>query len=177
MAPSTPRPFRPPEPTAVIDWLTLYVEPDGSLSGSVKAVRRAVWYGLRISIPATGSHHSSAGDHEDAIERQRGEVEPADAGDEEDGDDRRRVDERRPEVRLHEHEEDGHEREPDRLQHDLRVVDRPRPVGEEAGQEEHEEQLAELGRLELEEAEVDPPLRAARVTAREDEEHQEQGPT
>ena len=48
----------------------------------------------------------------------------------------------------------------------------PRAVGEEAGQREHEEELPELGGLELERADLDPPLRAARrVGEREDEQH------
>jgi len=32
-----------PPPTAVLDWVTLYVRPPGSLSGFVNPVRRAVW--------------------------------------------------------------------------------------------------------------------------------------
>ena len=49
--------------------------------------------------------------------------------------------------------------------------DRARPVGEEAGHDEHEEHLAELRRLEGEEADVDPPMRAARRRARREHEH------
>ena len=46
------------------------------------------------------------------------------------------------------------------------------PIGEEAGQREHEEQLPELGGLELERADLDPPFRAAsRIGEREDQQH------
>ena len=52
-------------------------------------------------------------------------------------------------------------------------VDPPGAVDEEAGDREHEEHLAELGRLELDDAEVDPALRAAdRLRGDEDDEHQ-----
>ena len=55
----------------------------------------------------------------------------------------------------------------------LGLAEPARPVGEEAGEREHEEQLAELGRLELEGADLDPALRAARrLGEREDEQHQ-----
>ncbi len=54
-------------------------------------------------------------------------------------------------------------------------MDPPRAVSEEARDCEHEEQLAELGGLELETAQLDPALRAARRVAEwEDEQHQEQ---
>ena len=48
-------PSIPPAPTAVIDWLRLYVRPAGSASGFVNPVSRAVWYGLSTSIPADGA--------------------------------------------------------------------------------------------------------------------------
>ena len=55
-----------------------------------------------------------------------------------------------------------------------RGVEAARAVCEEAGQREDEEELAELGGLELERPEVDPPLRAARLLReQEDEDHQD----
>ena len=100
------------------------------------------------------------------------EMAPADPGDEEAGDERGAVDERRAEVGLLEDERDRDRREPDRLQHHARLVHPADPVGEEARQREHEQQLPELGRLELERPDLDPALRAARgVGEREDEQH------
>src|SRR5205823_1633139 len=79
----------------------------------------------------------------------------------EDRGERGAVDERRPEVGLHEDEEDRDERETEREERRPRLADPPRALGEEAGQREDEEQLPELGGLEAEEAEVDPALRAS----------------
>ena len=107
----------------------------------------------------------------DDADQQR-EVAPADPRDEEARDERGAVDERRAEVGLLEDERDRDRREPERLQHDARVVQPPDAVGEEAREREHEQQLPELGRLELERPDLDPALRAARgVGEREDEQH------
>ena len=86
-----------------------------------------------------------------------------DAGDEQHRRERGRVDERRADVRLDEDEQRSaraRARSPASTRPQL--ADPPRAVGEEAGEGEHEQQLPELGRLELEEADVDPALRAAR---------------
>src|SRR2546421_10338305 len=70
-----------------------------------------------------------------------------------------------------EDEEDRHGREPDRLERRPRGGDPARPIGEEAREGENEEELAELGGLEAEEADVDPPLRPARERRGEEDEH------
>ena len=66
--------------------------------------------------------------------------------------------------------------EPEDLQRRPDLVQPPRALGEEAGEREHEEELPELGRLEREEAEVDPARRAARrVAGDEDDRDQPDG--
>src|SRR3954449_13207678 len=57
LAPATPRPSMPPEPTAVIDWLTLYVVPLGSTSGFTNPISLSFWYVSRTSTPAAGRNH------------------------------------------------------------------------------------------------------------------------
>ena len=174
MAPSTPRPSSPPEPIAVTDCVTLYVVPDGSRSGFVKPMSRSFWYGSSTSTPTSGSSDEHRQHRERRRRAEHEQVPPADAGDEEAGRDRGRVDERRAEVGLHEDEQDRHDREADGAEHDAQVAHAPAAVGEEAGEREDEEQLAELGRLELEEADVDPAPRAARLLReREHEQHQD----
>ena len=102
---------------------------------------------------------------------------PAHTGDEEHGGQRAGVDERRADVRLDEDERNRHEAVAERRQHGFRRGDRASPVGEEAGQREHEQHLAELGRLECEEADVDPTVRAARGGAGgEHEQHDPERP-
>ena len=73
---------------------------------------------------------------------------------------------RRSDVGLDEDEQDRNRREPDHLQHRPALPDPPRAVGEEPCQGQDEEQLPELGRLEAEEAEVEPALRMVRDAAR-----------
>ena len=66
----------------------------------------------------------------------------------------------------------GTSAEPDRRQRRRAAVDRASgAVGEEPGEREHEQHLPELGRLEREEADVDPALRAARGGAGREHEH------
>src|SRR5205823_4773511 len=74
-------------------------------------------------------------------------------------------------VGLDEDEKNRPRREADRGEHRLAVADSLRPVGEHAGEEEYEEQLPELRGLELEEAEIEPELRAARDRAGEQDDH------
>ena len=102
---------------------------------------------------------------------------PAHARDEEGSREHGAVDERRPDVRLHEDEEHRPGREQDRAERDREPADLLRAVGEVPGEEERDQHLAELGRLEAEEAEIDPAPRAARHRARGEDEghHREQG--
>ena len=81
--------------------------------------------------------------------------------------------ERAAEVRLQEHEEDGHQTEPDGCSRRARLLQALAAFGQEARECEHEEHLAELGRLEPEEAEVEPALRAPDRTREEDDRDQE----
>ena len=66
-----------------------------------------------------------------------------------------------------EHDRDGAESE--RSQGRTRVGRSTRALGDEAGDRKNKEELSELGRLEREEADVDPPRRATRGSA--DDEH------
>ena len=81
---------------------------------------------------------------------------PADAGHEEAGAERGEVDEPAAEVRLEEDEQHRRYRKRDREQRRPHVLDAPDPVGEEGGDEEDEQELPELRRLEAEERDVDP---------------------
>ena len=100
------------------------------------------------------------------------EVEPADTGEEQHGREGGPVHERRAEIRLEEDERYGPEPEPDRGEHRPDSRHPAAALDEEPRDREHEERLAEFGRLELEGAEVDPPLRAAHGLGEdEDEEH------
>ncbi len=116
---------------------------------------------------------------EDARERtgaERGEVDPARPRDEQHRRQRDRVDHRRPDVRLEEDEQHGTGREADRFQHGPALPDPPRAVGEEAGEEEDEQELPELRRLEAEEAQIEPALRVARDRAgHQHEQHHAEG--
>ena len=97
---------------------------------------------------------------------------PAHARDEERRREHGAEDERGADVRLHEHEQDGTGGEQDRPQRHREAPDLLRTVGEVAREEERDQHLAELGRLEAEEAEIDPAPRAARHRAGgEDEGH------
>ena len=114
-------------------------------------------------------HVVRAGHREDP---QPGEVRPARAGREEHRAQRRAVDERRPQVGLHEDEQHRPGGEHDRGDDGAQLVDSPAALGEEAGQGEHDEHLAELGRLEAERAEVEPAPRVPRHPAgQEHEQH------
>src|SRR5262249_57059650 len=100
---------------------------------------------------------------------------PAYAGSEEDRGECGCVAHRRPDVRLHEYEEDRNAREPDRLHHRARVVELPRAFSEKAREGDDEEHLPELRRLEAEEAEVEPSLRPADRALREDDRDRKHG--
>src|SRR3954452_3837762 len=78
------------------------------------------------------------------------EVRPPHAGDEQDRRERGDIDHRRPDVRLDEDEKGGDGGEPDRAERRPPVGEPLRPLREEAGEREDEEDLAELGRLEPE---------------------------
>ena len=102
-------------------------------------VRRAVWYGFSTWTPAEGRAQRTLVTSTTVVDAENGEVEPADAGEEQHGRERGRVDERRAEIRLEEDEREGHEPEPDRGQH------RPQPrhpaatLDEEPRDREHED--------------------------------------
>jgi hypothetical protein len=71
-----------------------------------------------------------------------------------------RCSQRRADVRLQEDEQGRHHREPDRRRDRAHLADPLDAVREERGQEDDEQELGELGRLEAVEAEVEPALRA-----------------
>ena len=99
-------------------------------------------------------------------------MEPAHPREEQHGRHRGAVDECRAEVGLQEHEPHRDEAEPDGRQDGAELADAASALDQETGDREHEEQLSELGRLQLERAEIDPALRAAhRFGEDEDEEH------
>ena len=70
---------------------------------------------------------------------ERGHVRPRRSGDEEDGADGRAVDERGAEVGLQEDQEDRDRAEPERRQRRADLVQSTRPLGEEAGERQHEQ--------------------------------------
>ena len=117
-------------------------------------------------------HHQGQGDRRGAEDRH---VQPTHARDEQDCGERGAVHHRGADIRLDEHEQDRDGTESDRLDHSARLADAPRPVGEKAGEEEDEEQLPELRRLEAEEADVEPALRVARDGSRQEHEHHHPG--
>ena len=80
----------------------------------------------------------------DCCGAERGHVRPRRSGDEEDGADGRAVHERGAEVRLQEDEEDGNRSEPERRQRRADLVQSTRPLGEKAGERQHEQDLPEL---------------------------------
>ena len=103
-------------------------------------------------------------------------MEPAHAGEEQHRGERRAVDERGAEVGLEEDEGQRHETEAEGGQDRAEPRDPAAALDEEAGDREHEERLAELGGLELERPDVDPPLRAAHgLREHEDEQHEPDG--
>ncbi len=145
--------------------------PLGSAFGS--SVRRAAWYGLSTWTPAAGSSHRTAAMAKTPAASSTSELPPADSDEEQHGEQRRRVDECGAEVRLEEHEEDRRRPEADHREIVFQRVARPDPPDHEPGDRKHEEHLAELGRLELDDPEVDPALRAADLLGEdEDDDHQ-----
>ena len=109
------------------------------------------------------------GDHDRHEGAEHGELPPRRPRHEQHRGERSRVHERRAEVRLREHEQDRDEAEPDRAQRRRRVGRVACAFRHEAGDREDEQELPELRGLEREEADVDPPRRAARGAA--DDEH------
>src|SRR5439155_26263158 len=98
---------------------------------------------------------------DDGYAEEQRQMQPPRPRDEEDRAERKQIHERRPEVRLEEDQSDRHSGEADSREHRPQLAHAPSPVGEEGREEEDEEQLSELGRLEAEEREVDPALRPA----------------
>ena len=43
-------PVSPPEPTAILDWIIWYPEPNGSFSGFIKVNILSFWYGFKKEI-------------------------------------------------------------------------------------------------------------------------------
>ena len=119
-------------------------------------VSRFSWYGSSSSTPTRGSSTSTLTANVRPDEEQRDHVRPAHARDEEAREEGGDVDERGAEVGLPEDEHDRDDAEHDRLQHDAGLLEPSHAIDEEAGEGEDEEELAELGRLELERPEVDP---------------------
>ena len=115
--------------------------------------------------PPQEREHDQEGDRRD-----RREVEPANAGGEHHGCERRGVHEGGADVRLEEHERDRARGHSHRGNRHAELADPLRAVDEEAGEEQREENLPELGGLEAEEAEVDPAARPARRGARNEHE-------
>ena len=112
----------------------------------------------------------------EADREQQRDLRPASPGDEQRRAEDPRVDDRRAEVRLQEDEQHRHRGEADRRKGRLPLVDPLAPVGEERGQEEHEQELPELGRLEAEGPDVDPAPRVADARAEQgrQDEHRDQ---
>ena len=125
---------------------------------------------LQHRDPGRRQHPQDGRRAEDRAEPDQGDLRPRRPGDEEDRGERGAVDERGSEVGLDEHEQDRDEGEAEGCEGRLPVAHLPRPVGEEAGQREDEEELPELGGLEAEEAQIDPALRPARQRGGEDDE-------
>ena len=100
----TPRPVSPPEPTAVIDWLRLYVIPLGIRVRVQREACRLVR--LEHLHPGGGKQPQDRRDRDHTDGEQRQQLAPAETDEEEHGEQRSRVHERRSEVRLHEHEQD-----------------------------------------------------------------------
>src|SRR5207253_903208 len=88
------------------------------------------------------------------------EMQPARACDEQDRCERGRVDHGRPDIRLEEDEPNGDAGEPDHLSDRARLAELSRSLREKAREREDEQHLAELRRLEPEEAEIEPSSRA-----------------
>ncbi len=88
-------------------------------------------------------------------------MEPPRPRDEERGREDGGVHEGRAEVGLDEDEKGRQSNEADRGHGRLPLADRPGAVGQESGDDEDDEDLRDLGRLELEEADVDPAVRPA----------------
>ena len=95
----------------MIDWSRLYVIPPGSALGIEREPRGLVR--LEHLHAGRGEQPEHGDDREHADGEQDGELPPAQADEEQHREERRRVDERRAEVGLHEHEEDRHRTEPD----------------------------------------------------------------
>ena len=155
----------------MIDWLRLYVSPLGSRLRIERESRRLVrleHLHARLRQEPENRENPDRGEGQ-----QHQELLPADADEEENGEERSAVDERRPEVGLEEDEQDGNGSQPDRRQHRPPAVHPTALLHEEACDREDEQDLAELGGLELDESEVDPALGAANgLGDEEDEEHQ-----
>ncbi len=90
---------------------------------------------------------------------------PRRAGDDEDRHGCREIDERRPEVRLDQDEQGRDRSEDEYAQRRPPLPDRALPLGDETGDRDDDKELAELGRLEGEEAEADHARRAVHRVA------------
>ena len=104
------------------------------------------------------------------------ELPPRNACEEEDGGGGAPVEERAPEVRLLEDEHHRNRGQTDDGPRDAPLADPPAAVGDEPREEEDEQDLAELGRLEVEGAERDPALGPAHaLRERKDEQEEDDG--
>ena len=137
---------------------------------------RAVWYGFRTWTPAGREEPEHGGDRERRDQAQHEQLSPADTNEEEDREQRHPVHEGRPEVGL---EEDEHDRTAPRPSADRIVrhrVTRPARSTRKPAMASTNSTLPSLGRLELDDSEVEPALRAAnRLRGEEHDEHEREG--
>ena len=148
--PATPRPRRPPAPTAVIDWRQVVGRAARVVVGMREAGQALAWYGFSTLTPAAGSSQSTASAAISATAPSSAEMQPAHAREEEHGGERGAVDERRADVRLDEDEQDRHEpRARSRASGAPELVDRAcARSARKPARTSDEQHLAELGRLE-----------------------------
>ena len=145
--------------------------PLGIRAGVEREARRLV--GLQHLDSGGGEQPEHGREREHARHEQHGELPPADAHEEEHCEERGSVDESGAEVGLHEHEQDRRRAEAEDREDRPPTCRRADTPDDEPGERKHEEDLPELGRLELDDAEVDRPLRAAdRLGAHEDDDHE-----
>ena len=152
------------------------VAPLGSSDGFKKPVSRLTLVVLEhVDADRRADPQDERRDDRAEPEQDR-DLRPARPGDEERRAEDRGVHDRRPEVGLQEDEQHRHRREPDRRSRRLPIVDPLASLGEERGEEQDEQELAELGRLEAEGADVDPAARVpdARPEDRGQHEHEEE---
>ena len=157
----------------MIDCSTLYVVSGGAFCGSAKAVMRSRLVRLEDGHAGRREQPEQSDRGDDGEAGQQAEMKPARARDEERAGEDGEVDERRAEVRLDEDERGRDRGEADRGRDGRRLHDRSGRAGRGTRRGSREHHLAELRGLELEEAEVDPALRAADRRAHDEHEDEQ----